>query len=186
MYFFDVVFRAKKKPFSGKTRQVIVDVLLFSSNSSCFLVGNAIGDDGIEEVRGWLESNGCLHTLGSMSEDEGESDVDEEKNDEGGEEDELGGQNNESDEGEDVAELDFKVTGVGLKPQSPLLGTDEEVENELTKVSLFISKESYRTRTIDTQTSLQPQNNVHTNFAERFSCPMNCRQINFTSSYQQC
>ena len=125
-------------------------MLFFSSNSSCFLVGNAIGEDGIEEVRGWLESNGCLHTLGSMSDDEGEGDDDdddeeeeeEEKNDEG-EEDELGVENNESDDGETVEELDFKVTGVSLKPQSPLLGTDEEVENELTKVSVFISKESY-------------------------------------------
>ncbi|XP_044177192.1 ran GTPase-activating protein 1-like [Acropora millepora] len=96
------------------------------------LNGNAIGDDGIKEVRGWLESNGCLHTLGSMSDDDGESDEDEEKNDEG-EEDELGGESNESDEGEDVAELE--VTGVGLKPQSPLLGTDEEVESELMKVA---------------------------------------------------
>ncbi|XP_015779681.1 PREDICTED: ran GTPase-activating protein 1-like isoform X1 [Acropora digitifera] len=96
------------------------------------LNGNAIGDDGIKEVRGWLESNGCLHTLGSMKDDEGESDEDEEKNDEG-EEDELGGESNESDEGEDVAELE--VTGVGLKPQSPLLGTDAEVESELMKVA---------------------------------------------------
>lgn len=92
-------------------------------------------------MRGWLESNGCLHTLGSMSDDEGESDEDEEKNDEG-EGDELGGESNESDEGGDVAELE--VTGVSLKPQSPLLGTDEEVESELMKVSVFISEERYR------------------------------------------
>ena len=108
-------------------------------------------------MRGWLESNGCLHTLGSMSDDEGESGEDEEKNDEG-EEDELGGESNESDEGEDVAEFveDFKVTGVGLKPQSPLLGTDEEVESELMKVSVFLLVKNV-TATRDTQTSLQPQ-----------------------------
>ena len=29
MYLFDDVFRAKKKPFSGKTRKVIVDVVTF-------------------------------------------------------------------------------------------------------------------------------------------------------------
>ena len=116
--------------------------LQVSHNSTCAPSGNAIGEDGIDEVKGWLESNGCLDTLGSMSDDEGEGDDDDdddndndnEKEEEEEEEDadELGG--SDSDEGEAAKELDFNVKGVSLKPQSPLLGTDEEVENELLKV----------------------------------------------------
>ena len=100
--------------------------------SFCFLIaGNAIGEDGIEEVKGWLVSNGHLDALGSLSDDEGEADDDEEE-DEG-----LGGGESDGDEDEEgVDELNLSVTGVSLKPQSPLLGTDEEVERELIKVGL--------------------------------------------------
>jgi len=91
------------------------------------LNGNSIGDDGIEEVRNWLDSKGRLDTLGSMSDDEGEGDDDEE--------DELGGGGSEDDDGDTADDLNLSVTGVSLKPQSPLLGDDEEVEKELIKVS---------------------------------------------------
>lgn len=95
-----------------------------------YFTGNAIGEDGIEEVKGWLESNGRLDALGSLSDDEGEVD------DDGGEEgdEELGG--GDSDDGEAGDELNLSVTGVSLKPESPLLGTDEEIEKELIKVGL--------------------------------------------------
>ena len=92
-----------------------------------YFTGNAIGEDGIEEVKGWLESNGRLDALGSLSDDEGEVDEDEEG-------DELGG--GDSDDGEAGDELNLSVTGVSLKPESPLLGTDEEIEKELIKVGL--------------------------------------------------
>ena len=95
--------------------------------------GNSIGEDGITEVRDWLDSNGRLNTLGSMSEDEvDDDDDDEEEEDEG-----LGGGDSEDDDGEGGDELNLSVTGVSLKPQSPLLGTDEEVERELIKVGLL-------------------------------------------------
>ena len=95
-----------------------------------YFTGNAIGEDGIEEVKGWLESNGRLDALGSLSDDEGE--VDDDEDEEGDEE--LGG--GESDDGEAGDELNLSVTGVNLKPESPLLGTDEEIEKELIKVGL--------------------------------------------------
>lgn len=41
-----------------------------------------------------------------------------------------------SDDGEAGDELNLSVTGVSLKPESPLLGTDEEIETELIKVGL--------------------------------------------------
>ena len=94
----------------------------------CYFTGNAIGEDGIEEVKGWLESNGRLDALGSLSDDEGEIDEDEEGDEE------LGG--GDSDDGEAGDELNLSVTGVSLKPESPLLGTDEEIEKELIKVGL--------------------------------------------------
>lgn len=85
-------------------------------------------------MKGWLDSNGRLDTLGSMSDDEGEGDDNDE---EGEDEDEgLGGGDSEGDDGEAGDELNLSVTGVSLKPQSPLLGTDEEVERELIKVGL--------------------------------------------------
>ena len=93
-----------------------------------YFTGNAIGEDGIEEVKGWLESNGRLDALGSLSDDEGEVDDDEEGDEE------LGG--GDSDDGEAGDELNLSVTGVSLKPESPLLGTDEEIEKELIKVGL--------------------------------------------------
>lgn len=93
------------------------------------LNGNAIGEDGIEEVKGWLESNGRLDALGSLSDDEGE--VDDDEGEEGDEE--LGG--GDSDDGEAGDQLNLSVTGVSLKPESPLLGTDEEIEKELIKVT---------------------------------------------------
>lgn len=93
-----------------------------------YFTGNAIGEDGIEEVKGWLESNGRLDALGSLSDDEGEVDEDEEGDEE------LGG--GDSDDGEAGDELNLSVTGVSLKPESPLLGTDEEIEKELIKVGL--------------------------------------------------
>lgn len=92
------------------------------------MTGNSIGEDGIEEVRNWLDSKGRLDTLGSMSDDEGEGDDDDE-------EDELQGGDSEDDDGETSDHLNLSVTGVSLKPQSPLLGDDEEVEKELIKVS---------------------------------------------------
>ena len=94
----------------------------------CYFTGNAIGEDGIEEVKGWLESNGRLDALGSLSDDEGEVEDDEEGDEE------LGG--GDSDDGEAGDELNLSVTGVSLKPESPLLGTDEEIEKELIKVGL--------------------------------------------------
>lgn len=96
----------------------------------CYFTGNAIGEDGIEEVKGWLESNGRLDALGSLSDDEGE--VDDDEDEEGDEE--LGG--GDSDDGEAGDQLNLSVTGVTLKPESPLLGTDEEIEKELIKVGL--------------------------------------------------
>ena len=93
-----------------------------------YFTGNAIGEDGIEEVKGWLESNGRLDALGSLSDDEGEVDEDEEGDEE------LGG--GDSDDGEAGDQLNLSVTGVSLKPESPLLGTDEEIEKELIKVGL--------------------------------------------------
>ena len=93
-----------------------------------YFTGNAIGEDGIEEVKGWLESNGRLDALGSLSDDEGEVDDDEEGDEE------LGG--GDSDDGEAGDQLNLSVTGVSLKPESPLLGTDEEIEKELIKVGL--------------------------------------------------
>ena len=95
-----------------------------------YFTGNAIGEDGIEEVKGWLESNGRLDALGSLSDDEGE--VDDDEDEEGDEE--LGG--GDSDDGEAGDQLNLSVTGVSLKPESPLLGTDEEIEKELIKVGL--------------------------------------------------
>ena len=95
-----------------------------------YFTGNAIGEDGIEEVKGWLESNGRLDALGSLSDDEGE--VDDDEGEEGDEE--LGG--GDSDDGEAGDQLNLSVTGVSLKPESPLLGTDEEIEKELIKVGL--------------------------------------------------
>ena len=95
-----------------------------------YFTGNAIGEDGIEEVKGWLESNGRLDALGSLSDDEGE--VDDDDDEEGDEE--LGG--GDSDDVEAGDELNLSVTGVSLKPESPLLGTDEEIEKELIKVGL--------------------------------------------------
>lgn len=95
-----------------------------------FFAGNSIGEDGIEEVRNWLDSNGRLDTLGSMSDDEGEGDDD----DDDDEEEELGGGDSEDDDEDTADHLNLSVTGVSLKPQSPLLGDDEEVEKELIKV----------------------------------------------------
>ena len=98
------------------------------------ITGNGIGEDGIEEVRNWLDSKGHLDTLGSMSDDEGEGDDDDD------EEEELEGGDSEDDDGDDADHLNLSVTGVSLKPQSPLLGDDEEVEKELIKVGfdLFV------------------------------------------------
>ena len=96
------------------------------------LTGNSIGEDGIEEVRNWLDSKGRLDTLGSMSDDEGEDDDDDDDDED---EDALGGSGNEDDDGDTADDLNLSVTGVSLKPQSPLLGDDEEVEKELIKVS---------------------------------------------------
>ena len=81
-------------------------------------------------MRNWLDSKGRLDTLGSMSDDEGEGDDDDDDDDE----DELGGGDSENDDGDTADDLNLSVTGVSLKPQSPLLGDDEEVEKELIKV----------------------------------------------------
>ena len=105
---------------------------------SLFLTGNSIGEDGIEEMRNWLDSKGRLETLGSMSDDEGEGDDDDD------EEEELGGGDSGDDDGDTADDLNLSVTGVSLKPQSPLLGDDEEVEKELIKVSCKI-KFSFKT-----------------------------------------
>ena len=99
--------------------------------------GNSIGDEGLEEVKNWLNENGQLDILGSMSEDEGEGDDDDDDNDDDDQEDELEGGDSEGDEGDVSNDLNLSVTGVSLKPQSPLLGDDEEVENELIKVCLL-------------------------------------------------
>lgn len=79
-------------------------------------------------MRNWLDSKGRLDTLGSMGDDEGEGD------DEDDNEDELEGRDSEDDDGDTSDHLNLSVTGVSLKPQSPLLGDDEEVEKELIKV----------------------------------------------------
>lgn len=81
-------------------------------------------------MRNWLDSKDRLDTLGSMSDDEGEGDDDDDED-----EDELQGGDSEDDDGETSDHLNLSVTGVSLKPQSPLLGDDEEVEKELIKVS---------------------------------------------------
>ena len=81
-------------------------------------------------MRNWLDSKGRLDTLGSMSDDEGEGDDDDDN------EDELQGGDSEDDDGDTADQLNLSVTGVSLKPQSPLLGDDEEVEKELIKVSI--------------------------------------------------
>ena len=96
------------------------------------MAGNAIGEDGILEVKHWLDSNGCLNTLGSMSDDEFDDDDEEEEEEE--EDEGLGGGDSEDEDGKGGDELNLSVTGVSLKPQSPLLGTDEEVERELIEV----------------------------------------------------
>ena len=83
-------------------------------------------------MKGWLDSNSRLHALGSLSDDEGEVDDDDE-DDEG-----LVGNESEDDDGEGDSELNLSVTGVSLKPQSPLLGTDEDVERELIKVGCLV------------------------------------------------
>ena len=101
------------------------------SNFVFSFAGNAIGEDGIEEVIAWLETNGRLDTLGSMSDDEGEVDDDDEEEED---DERLGGGDSEGGDEEGDNELNLSVTGVSLKPQSPLLGTDEEVEAELIKV----------------------------------------------------
>ena len=80
-------------------------------------------------MRNWLDSKGRLDTLGSMSDDEGEGDDDDD------DEDELGGRDSEDDDENAGDDLNLSVTGVSLKPQSPLLGDDEEVEKEIIKVS---------------------------------------------------
>ena len=80
-------------------------------------------------MRSWLDSKGRLDTLGSMSDDEGEGDDDDD------DDDELGGGGSEDNDGDTADDLNLSVTGVSLKPQSPLLGDDEEVEKELIKVS---------------------------------------------------
>ena len=82
-------------------------------------------------MRSWLDSKGRLDTLGSMSDDEGEGDDDDDDDDD----DELGGVGSENNDGDTGDDLNLSVTGVSLKPQSPLLGDDEEVEKELIKVS---------------------------------------------------
>ena len=105
----------------------MVTISFFSS-----FTGNSIGEDGIEEVKNWLDSNGRLDTLGSMSDDEGDGDDDEEEEEE--EEEELEGGDSEDDDGDTADHLNLSVMGVSLKPQSPLLGDDEEVEKELIKV----------------------------------------------------
>ena len=99
--------------------------------------GNSIGDEGLEEVKNWLNENGRLDILGSMSEDEGEGDDDDDDDNDDDQEDELEGGDSEGDEGDVSNDLNLSVTGVSLKPQSPLLGDDEEVENELIKVCLL-------------------------------------------------
>ena len=81
-------------------------------------------------MRSWLDSKGRLDTLGSMSDDEGEGDDDDDDD-----EDELGGGGSEDNDRDTADDLNLSVTGVSLKPQSPLLGDDEEVEKELIKVS---------------------------------------------------
>lgn len=114
---------------NSETKPLIEQSLSFKERSSDKIffsfTGNSIGDDGIEEVRNWLDSKGRLDTLGSMSDDEGEGDDD----------DELEGGGSEDDDGDTADDLNLSVTGVSLKPQSPLLGDDEEVEKELIKVS---------------------------------------------------
>ena len=72
-----------------------------------------------------------------MSEDEGEGDDDDDDDDNDDQEDELEGGDSEGVEGDVSNDLNLSVTGVSLKPQSPLLGDDEEVENELIKVCLL-------------------------------------------------
>ena len=86
-------------------------------------------------MRNWLDSKGRLDTLGSLSDDEGEGDDDDDDDEDEDDEDELQGGNSEDDDEETTDHLNLSVTGVSLKPQSPLLGDDEEVEKELIKVS---------------------------------------------------
>lgn len=87
-------------------------------------------------MKNWLNANGQLDTLGSLSEDEGEGDDDDDDDDQ---EEELEGGDSEGDDGDVSNELNLSVTGVSLKPQSPLLGDDEEVEKELIKVCVLLN-----------------------------------------------
>ena len=112
---------------------LITEVQKWQVKHRCF-VGNAIGDEGIEEVRNWLDANGKEAALGSMSDDEGEVDDDDDESDEDEGEEKEGDRDTEGDDEEASDNLDLSITGVSLKPQSPLLRDDCEVEKELNKV----------------------------------------------------
>lgn len=95
--------------------------------------GNCIGDEGIEELKDALNTQGQMEKLGSLSDDEGDEDDDEDEDI-----DEICAQNEsgeENDSEEETSNLSLKVEGISIKPQSPLLGDDEEIQQELQKVS---------------------------------------------------
>ena len=94
----------------------------------CIFPGNCIGDEGIEDLKSQLESEGKGDALASMSEDEGDASDEEEE--------ELG--DVENGEGETSADLTLQVQGISLKAESPLLGSDQDVMSELQKVRLVL------------------------------------------------
>ena len=98
----------------------------------CIFPGNCIGDEGIQDLKSQLESEGKGDALASMSEDEGDASDEEEE--------ELGDvENGEGEsEGETSADLTLQVQGISLKPESPLLGSDQDVMSELQKVRLVL------------------------------------------------
>ena len=113
--------------------QISCPLLLGKLTALRRISGNCIGEEGVTELRGQLEDSGKPDVLGSMSDDEGEPSDDEE-------DDELSGVGNgdeQDDDGNDESaspNVSLEVTGTSLKAESPLLGDDEEIQNELQKV----------------------------------------------------
>ena len=92
-------------------------------------LGNCLGQEGIDEVKHLLTTQGQQDYLGAMSDDEGDDEDDEDEDI-----DNLCAENKSDEEGEEVDDLSLQVEGISIKPQSPLLGGDEDIKNELQKV----------------------------------------------------
>ncbi|XP_077997580.1 ran GTPase-activating protein 1-like [Glandiceps talaboti] len=87
----------------GKTQLVKLD-----------LNGNYFGDEGIESLRGVLESNGKIESLGSLSDDEGDEDEDDDDEEEEEEE-----EADEETEGEISQDPVLSIQGTAITPRSP-------------------------------------------------------------------